>query len=74
MRRASGPNPKTERLSPDRYRLGVEIEYINANYSEILANGSATRHRDLKTGKYDGIESNVKPDSIAASHGVSRVT
>lgn len=71
--RQRGPNPKTERLSPDRYRLGFEdVEYINTHYSEILANEvSYARHRDLKTGKYDGIEiKSVKSGSIAASHGV----
>jgi hypothetical protein len=71
--RVRGPQPKTEMISPNKFRLGFEdVQYINDNYSDILAKEvSYTRHRDPNTGKFDGIEvKTVKPDSTASKHGV----
>lgn len=71
--RVRGPQPKTERISPNKFRIGFEdAKYIDENYTEILSEElSYQRHRDPKTGEYDGIEiKSVKPDSIASAHGV----
>jgi type II secretory pathway component PulC len=71
--RVRGPQPKTEMISPNKFRIGFEdAQYIDENYSTILAEEiNYTRHRDPKTGKFDGIEiKSVKPGSVAANHGV----
>lgn len=71
--RTRGPQPKTERISPNKFRIGYEdAKYIDENYTEILSKEvTYGRHRDPRTGEYDGIEiKSVKPDSIASQHGV----
>ena len=68
-----GPPLRTQRIGEDRYRVGLEdAEYIGENYAEILSQEvRVERHRDPRTGRYDGIEVKaVNPDSIAAQHGV----
>lgn len=59
-------------LSGDRVYMGTEdADYIKTNYSKILAEEvRTTRHRDPRTGKYDGIEiRSMSPDSTIARHG-----
>lgn len=73
IRRGSEPTPKTRELRRNVYKLGFEdTEYINQNYSEILSQEVRyARHRDPRTGKFDGVQiMEVKPGSIASSHGV----
>ncbi len=56
----------------DRVRVGTEdMAYISENYSKILSEEVRTaRHRNPRTGKYDGIEiRSLSPDSTIARHG-----
>jgi hypothetical protein len=65
--------PKTQEISPTKFRLGTEdVDQFAQNYPEILTRDVGYRqHRDPRTGKYDGIEvTRVEPGSIVARHGV----
>ena len=70
MGRTAGAHRK---ISPTRFRLGTDdVASFEKNYSDILS-GDLTykRHRDPKTGRYDGIEiTSVKAGSIVAQHGI----
>ncbi|MBM3989043.1 MAG: PDZ domain-containing protein [Planctomycetes bacterium] len=69
----SPPEAQTVRISPTKYRVGLEdAQEINDNFAEIMTTEvSIDRHRDPKTKRFDGIEiKQVKPGSIAARHGV----
>jgi hypothetical protein len=71
--RTGGPPVHTEKISPTRYRIGTDdANAFQDNYSDILSEDvSYKRHRDPKTGRYDGIEvTAVKPGSIVAQHGI----
>jgi hypothetical protein len=67
------PTPhRTMPLGPTKFRLGEQDMLTFAeDYPRILAEDVRTsRHRDPKTGRYDGIElTRVNPTSIAAAHG-----
>jgi hypothetical protein len=63
----------TQLIGTNRYRIGTEsAREFEQNYSQILANEVRyERHRDPRTGKYDGIEvREVAAGSIAAHHGL----
>ena len=56
----------------DRVRVGTEdMAYISENYSKILSEEVRTsRHRNPRTGKYDGVEiRSLSPNSTIARHG-----
>jgi hypothetical protein len=70
---SSAPPLKTQEIRPNEYRLGVEdVEYIGQNYAQVLAEEVRyERHRDPKTGRYDGIGVvEVAANSIASQHGL----
>ena len=72
--RLGGPPVHTEKISPTRFRLGTDdVVTFEKNYSDILSSDvTYKRHRDPKTGRYDGIEvTSVKAGSIVAQHGIS---
>lgn len=66
-------NPeRTSPLGNGRYQLGSEdAKEFERDYDRILANElRPERHKDPRTGKYDGIElKSVAPGSIAERHG-----
>jgi hypothetical protein len=63
---------RTVAISNGNYRLGTEdAKEFEANWDKIIAHDvRPERHKDPRTGKYDGIElKTVAPGSIAARHG-----
>ncbi len=63
---------KTYERRPGEFRIGTEDQKdIAANYPTILSNEIRhRRHRDPKTGRFDGIEiQSVTPGSFASRHG-----
>ncbi len=63
---------ETQHLGRNRYRLGTEdVQTIGDDFPRILSEEVRTRrHRDPKTGRYDGIEiTSIAPGSIASRHG-----
>ena len=72
--RTEGGQPrKTYEYKPGHYRVGTEdAAYIAENYSEILSREvRTTKHRDPRTGKYDGIEvRSIAQGSLAGNHGI----
>ena len=65
---------KTTLLREGIYQIGTEdAEFIGNNFAEILSSEvRSANHRDARTGRPDGVQLlEVKPDSIAAAHGVS---
>jgi hypothetical protein len=62
---------RTIQLGANRFRLGADdVEELAVRYAEILGDVGTARHRDPRTGRYDGIEiKSVAPGSIAARHG-----
>jgi hypothetical protein len=67
------PPGQTQRITPTKFRLGTEdAAFIDQNYPEILTQEvSIENHRDPRTKQFDGIQvKGVKPDSIAARHGI----
>jgi hypothetical protein len=73
--RVAEPNAKTQKISPTRYRIGVDdAKYLEEHYPDVLADPAEIaykRHKDPKTGRYDGIElTSVKMGSIASQHGL----
>jgi len=70
---SAAPPLKTQVIRPNEYRLGVEdVQYIGENYAQVLADEVRyERHRDPKTGRYDGIQvTEVAASSIASQHGL----
>lgn len=68
------PPLETYEIRPNHFRIGTEdAAYIGENYTDILARDVETaRHRDPRTGRYDGIEvQRVAPGSQAAKHGLT---
>jgi hypothetical protein len=66
------PPGETRRIGPNHFRIGLDdAEYINQNYTEIITSDlQPRRHRDARTGRWDGIEiTEVPPGSIGARHG-----
>jgi len=64
---------QTERIGANKYRVGTEdSQLIAAEYSRILSEEVRLgRHRNPVTGRFDGVEvQTVRPDSVAARHGV----
>ena len=66
-------NPaQTTKIGSDSFRIGSEdAEDLGENYAHILSNEVRhRRHRDPKTGKFDGIEiQSVESGSVASRHG-----
>lgn len=65
-------SPQTTLVGKDRYALGTEDMFLMAeDYPTIIAREVRhRRHRDPKTGKYDGIElQEVQPGGSFARHG-----
>ena len=63
---------RTTAIGENKFMLGLEdLREIEQRYPEILASEVRTdRHRDPKTGRFDGIEiKSLAANSIAASHG-----
>lgn len=63
---------RTVAVSNGNYRIGTEdAKEFEANWDKILAHDvRPERHKDPRTGKYDGIElKSVAPGSIVARHG-----
>jgi hypothetical protein len=66
------PPGETRRIGPNHFRLGQQdMDFIGQNYPEIITGElKHQRHRDPRTGRYDGIElTDVRPGSIPARHG-----
>jgi hypothetical protein len=72
-RRGSSWRPtQTTKVGSDSFQIGSEdAEDLEENYAHILSNEVRhRRHRDPKTGKFDGIEiQSVVSGSVAARHG-----
>ncbi len=71
---ASGPVDNTQKLNDTTWQVGTkDAAHINENFAEIFASEvREARHRDPRTGRYDGIQLlEVKPDSVVSSYGVS---
>jgi len=71
-RGASWRPTQTTKVGSDSFQIGLEdAEDLGENYAHILSNDVRhRRHRDPKTGKFDGIEiQSVESGSVAARHG-----
>ena len=65
---------QTTQIGSDTYQIGSQdATDLSENYAHVLANEVRhRRHRDPKTGKFDGVEiQSVTPGSIAARHGAA---
>lgn len=65
-----GPT-NTRRMAKNEYKLGsADLQDIEQNYPELINQLRPRRHRDPRTGRFDGIEIGQVPSgSLAARHG-----